>query len=133
MDTEMRKAKELFDHLAAVNEHLIALYFALRNREETRDVTRGFDVRKCEDGGIIEAFVEVETKKDLAYCWWLELRIGTRDWRIETSIHKTHKGGQDVIHRFPDRVPETFSDFLVEFNHAAKQLIDSAREFKLNQ
>ena len=133
LDDESMIASILLERIGATNEALIELAQDIRSRPEVSQVVRSLDVRKYKTGPVLEAYVDVETYRAKAFCWWLEVRWDETQWIVEYSVRSHHQYGQDVVIEFPERVSKSLEEFLGNLEHATQDLVVSAKMFNFSK
>lgn len=116
--------------LAEVNEAMLALCHEFRSKPGIETVHHGFNLRKCGTGCLVDAYVEVEVTDDLAYCWWLEIRIAENDWSIEVSVLETKAGEQHPLERILKTAGKELEALITELGVAAAVLLSNAQRFE---
>jgi hypothetical protein len=125
MDSESKYAAKFLEAIASNNRKFIKLAGTLRSQPNVLSVKQGIDCRQYDSGTRIEYYADAELREGKSICWWLEIIWNKECWTIEASVLISHDQGQDKLKEFPDRISETFNEFITQFNESTDELIRS--------
>lgn len=125
MDAESKQAANLLEIIADSNEKLITLSQGLRSKTEVIRVLHSLECRRYSTGTVLQGYVDAEIQNGKAICWWLEVHWGEGKWVIESRVLVNSDQGQETAKEFPDRVSETFSEFIVQLGQVTSELVSS--------
>ena len=132
MDQDFDTARSLLGLLTEVNEALIAAYFKFRSRGDLAGAHHGFDLRKTDTGCLLDMYVEAVVHNDLAYCWWLELRLESQHWSLDASLLRTAEGQQQPLSRIAESRGAKLEELDHQIREAVRLLAESAAGFQIN-
>lgn len=125
MDNESKYVAKFLEAIASNNRKFIELAGALRLQSKVLSVKQGIDCRQYNSGTRIEYYVDAELRNGKSMCWWLEIIWNKECWTIEASVLVNHDQGQDKLKEFPDKISETFNEFITQFNDSTNELVSS--------
>lgn len=132
MDDKSKYVAKFLETIALNNKKFMQLADWLRSQPDVLSVKQGIDFSQYESGTRVDFYVDAEIRSDKSICWWFEIYWENERWVIEYSVLNTHNQGQDKLKEFPDKLPETFDEFIAQFNKSTDELITSASEISLS-
>ena len=131
MDDKSKHVGKFLETVAINNKKFIKLAEHLRSQFNVLSVSQNINCQQFESSVVLELSVDAELRNGKAVCWWLELNWTNKQWVIDTCVLVNHNQGQDKLKDFPNKLPETFEEFIVEFNKSTDELIYSFNEINL--
>ena len=100
-----------------------------RKESEIKEVHHGFDLRRCENGSLMDLYLEAEMTTGVAYCWWIEIRFTSAEWSIESSLSETEDGQQNTLSNLGRCGSRSLQEFFPSLEMVVNRLTESIREF----
>lgn len=128
MDDKSLTAISLLEALSLLNKELGEMALSL---DKDLDVTRVLNSLECRQYGaqkVLEGYVDVMHSSGRSIAWWLETHWDDGYWLIERSVWVNTDEGQDTLMEFPDRIVDTFDEFVTALTDSVRELINSRDE-----
>lgn len=125
-------AEALLNLQATVNWRMMDLSGLLSQRAEIKSVTRVCEVHRYQTKVTFDVFVDVETKRDLAFSFCFQFGSEKKRWFVEASISETTRDGQHVLEDHPESSPTSLEELELTAMQVIEWLIRSVAEFKFD-
>lgn len=128
MDYESKFIGSFLEVVALNNRKFLKLAEHLRSHFNVLSVKQDINCQQFESYVSLEIYVDAELRNGKSICWLLEIKWTKESWLIETCVLINHNQGQDKLKSFPDKSPETFEEFIAQFNDSTDELTESFNE-----
>lgn len=133
MNFEEKGAEMLLETFAEVNQATLRIAEILRAKLGQQQVVRGMDIRKYQGLPVAEAYVDAEATKGVGFSWWFEIERRNTTWKVEASIRRTDREGQDVVKEFPEQSVGSVTELQGVVQTTLSALVASAESFSFLQ
>lgn len=123
MDIESKQAVRLLESFADCGIEFLKLAQKMQPHPDVVRVSHDFECKKYQSGSLIEGYVDLELKNGKSLCWWLEVSWSPENWLIDSRIMINDSEGQVTAHKFEDKTPTSFNDFLVQLAETMQELV----------
>jgi hypothetical protein len=99
MDEDNANILKMLDAAFNLRQVFVSIASSLQQKYSPSCVSRGFDIKRTDQGYVMECYVELELNEAVSFSWWLDIGLGRSGCNVEAVVFKDTARGQDIIIR----------------------------------